>query len=350
MKAAVVEELRKPLVVRDMPDPKCAPDGAVVRTGAEGVCRSDWHMWMGDWAWVGLTIPTPFIMGHEFCGTVEEAGKEVKNFKRGDRVVIPFSQGDGTCDYCRDGFSNICANGTTPGVTYGGGYGAYVGVPRADQNMVRLADKIDFVEAASMGCRFMTSFHGVVDQAQVRPGEWVVVYGCGGIGLSAVQISSAMGANVIAVDLDGRKLELAKSVGAMHIVNGKTGDPTAEVVDITKGGAHVSVDALGIAATCRNSINSLRKRGRHVQIGLTSAAEKGEVGLPIDKMVMMEIEFKGSLGMQASHYPAMLRMVEAGRLSPKKMVTQTIKLEEASGVIAQMSNFENLGVSVIDRF
>ena len=225
MRAAVMEAVRKPLVVKDMPDPACPPNGVILRAEAEGICRSDWHAWSGDWAWIGLVPPMPLVMGHEFCGVIEEVGKEVKNFKKGDRVLVPFSQGDGVCEYCRNGHSNVCANAAIPGFSYWGGYGRYVGIPNADQNLVVMPDDVGFLEGASLGCRFMTSYHGVVDRAQVRPGEWVAVHGCGGIGLSAIHVAAAIGANVIAVDLDGRKLELAKSVGATHMVNAKSGDP-----------------------------------------------------------------------------------------------------------------------------
>jgi alcohol dehydrogenase len=350
MKAAVLQELRKPLVVKDVPDPKCAPNGAIVRVKANGICRSDWHAWMGDWTWIDLVLPLPHVLGHEFCGVVEEVGPETRNFKRGDRVVVPFSQGDGSCEYCRNGYSNICLTPMTPGISYWGGYGSYVAVPFADLNLVPLADKIGFVEAASMGCRFMTSFHGVVDQAEVKPGEWVAVHGCGGIGLSALHIAAAMGANTIGIDLDDAKLELAKKIGATHVINGKKTDAIKAITDLTAGGAHVAVDALGIAATCRNAIMSLRKRGRHLQIGLTTQAEKGEVSMPIDRIVAMELRLIGSLGMQASHYPAMLQMVETGKLSPKSMVTQTVSLEEASSILEQMTSFQNVGVTVIDQY
>ena len=171
MKAAVMEGVRKPLVVRDMPDPQCPPNGAIVKTAAEGICRSDWHLWSGDWTWVGLTPTMPMIMGHEFCGVVEEVGKEVKDFKKGQRVLVPFSQGDGTCELCRSGHSNICNTPLIPGVTYHGGYGSYVGIPFADLNLVHMPDAVGFLEGASLGCRFMTSYHGIVDRAQVRPGE-----------------------------------------------------------------------------------------------------------------------------------------------------------------------------------
>jgi len=213
-----------------------------------------------------------------------------------------------------------------------------------------MPDNVGFLEGASMGCRFMTSYHGIVDRAQVRPGEWVAVHGCGGIGLSAIDVAAAIGANVIAVDLDGRKLELAKSVGATHMVNAKNGDPTLQIMDITQGGAHVSVDALGIAITCQNSINSLRKQGRSLQIGLTTAAEKGEIKVPIDRMVTMELQLIASLGMPASRYPSMLQMVESKKLNPKAMITETVGLEGASAVLEQMTNFQNVGVSIIDKY
>ncbi len=350
MKAAVFQGTKKPLVVQDVPDPECAPNGALIRVEANGVCRSDWHAWSGDWHWMGLVAQPGQVLGHELCGVVEEVGKDVRTFKKGDRVVVPFSQGDGTCDYCRNGQSNVCDTPLTPGFSYSGGFGRMVPVPFADLNLVALPKSVDFVEAASMGCRFMTSFHGIVDRAQVKPGEWVAVFGCGGIGLSAINTAAAVGANVIGIDLDSAKLELAKGMGANHVINGKKTDAVAAVVELTKGGAHVSVDALGIAATCRNSIMSLRKQGRHVQIGLTTAAEGGEISLPIDRMVTMELQLIASLGMQASHYPAMLQMLEAGKISPKKMVTGTCNLSGINKVFEEMNTFQNVGVTVINDY
>jgi D-arabinose 1-dehydrogenase-like Zn-dependent alcohol dehydrogenase len=350
MRAAVLEELRKPLVVRDMPDPETPRNGVRLRVEANGICRTDWHLWTGDWTWVGVALPLPHVMGHEFCGVVEEVGPEVTRWKKGDRVLVPFSSGEGTCEWCRSGHHNVCDSFLTPGVVYWGGYGRYVGVPYADVNLVELPESVGFVDAASMGCRFMTSFHAIVDQAQVRAGEWVAVHGCGGVGLSAVQIATALGANVIAVDVADDKLAFAKELGAVATVNAKNDDPASAIAGITKGGAQVSVDALGVAATCRNSIMSLRKRGRHLQIGLTSAAEKGEIAVPIDMMVLKELSFICSLGMQAPRFGAMLDMVEKGKLAPGKLVHQRIKLEEVSGVLENMDRYTNVGVTVIDRY
>lgn len=347
MKAAVLEAIRKPLVVRDVPDPKCPSNGVVVKTAAEGICRCDWHIWSGDWSWVGLTPPLPHVMGHEFCGVIQEVGKEVKNFQKGDRVLVPFSQGDGTCDYCRTGRSHICNAPSIPGVTYWGGYAQYVGIPFADVNLVPMPDGLSDLVGASMGCRYMTAYHGIVDRALVRPGEWVVVHGCGGAGLAAVQISAAIGANVVAVDPDDRKLEMAKSVGATHTVNPKKLDPIAAILDVTHGGAHVAVDALGIAATSRNAILSLRKQGRALQLGFTGQDEKGEIAMPIDRIVLMELQLIGTLGMPATSYPGMLQMVQAGKLNPQALVTNTVTQDDATKTLEEMTCFRNLGVTII---
>ena len=344
MKAMVMEEIGKPMVVKEWPNPACPADGAIVRVEGSGICRSDWHIWQGDWAWVGVKPRLPAVLGHEYAGVVEEVGKDVKNLKPGMRVVAPLVQGCGMCDDCRGGHSNHCFTPST------GGYARYAVLRHADFNCAELPEKVDFVEASSLGCRYVTAFHGIIDQGQVKAEESVVIYGCGGVGLSAVQIAAALGARVIAVDLDDRKLELAKEVGAADGVNGKKTDPVKAVRDLTHGGADVSVDALGIATTCRNAIASLRKRGRHIQIGLTTNLEKGEVALPVDQIVFRELQLMGSLAIQSFRYPTMLNMVERGRLQPRKLVTETLPLEKAFGVLEQMSRFENVGISVINQF
>ncbi|WP_028782192.1 zinc-dependent alcohol dehydrogenase family protein [Thalassobacillus devorans] len=350
MKALVLEEFKKPLTVRNMEDPELSPEGVIVRVEANGVCRSDWHAWQGDWDWIGIEIPLPHVLGHEFSGVVEEVGKDVKNFKAGDRVIVPFTIGDGTCPYCQSGHHNICENIQMPGFTSWGGYGQFAHVPNADTNLVRLPENISFVEAAGMGCRFMTAFHGVTDQARVGAGEWVAVHGCGGVGLSSVQIATALGANVIAVDIADDKLEFAKKLGAVATVNAKKENVPEAIQHITKGGANVSIDALGIQQTCQASVSSLRKRGRHLQIGLTTREEEGMIPLPIDLIVQYEIEVIGSLGMQPSRYPYMLEMVEKGKLSPKSLITNTIPLEEAPRIFNEMQTYENIGVTVVDKW
>jgi D-arabinose 1-dehydrogenase-like Zn-dependent alcohol dehydrogenase len=277
-------------------------------------------------------------------------GKDVKNWKAGDRVLVPFSQGEGTCEWCRSGHQNVCDTPLVPGVAYWGGYGRRVAIPFADVNLVRLPDGVQFVDAASMGCRYMTAFHAIVDQARVKPGEWLAVHGCGGVGLSAVQIGAAMGANVIAVDVSEDKLAAARGEGALHTINATKDEPIGAILGLTAGGAHVSIDALGVKATCLNSVMCTRKRGRHVQVGLTSSEEQGQISLPIDIIVLKEVQIIGSLGMQAPNFSRMLHMVESRRLNPGKLVHRKIRLEEASGVLESMDKFGTVGVTVINQY
>ena len=352
MRAAVVEELNQPLIIRTVPDPECPPDGAILRVGANGICRTDWHLWTGDWAWRGLAIEPPFVLGHEFSGTIEEVGRDVRNWKQGDRVIFPMNPGEGTCEWCRSGNQHICDSGAklVPGVSYWGAFAECVAVRYADVNLVRLPDSISFTDSASMACRYMAAFHGIVDQVNLRGGEWVVVHGVGGMGLSAVQIAAAIGGKVIAVDTSEKALASASDLGAMHTINSRIDDPVEAVKTLTKGGAHVSIDALGIEETCRNSVLSLRKLGRHLQLGHTTRKEAGYVALPIDVILLNELRLYGAFGMQGQRYGTMLAMCEAGTLQPGKVVHQQVSLEEITGVLEAMGRYDTTGVVVIDRF
>ncbi len=348
MKAAVLEAYNQPLVIRNVPDPEPGRHGAVVKVEANGICRSDWHAWCEHWPGF-LTLP--HVLGHEITGIVESVGPEVTKFKPGQRVVVPFSGGDGHCVWCQAGLPNLCDNPVVPGFRTWGGFAEYAAVDKADLNLVALPEEVGFVAGAGMGCRFMTAFHALTDRAPVRAGEWVVVYGCGGVGLSAVEIAHALGAQVIGVDIDDAKLELARQIGATAVVNSKAaGDPAEAILDLTGGGAHLSVDALGIAATCRDAIRSLRKRGRHVQIGMTTGEQGGDLPVPIDHIIGNEIQLSGSKGMPPGHYDAMLRMVASGKLDPGRLVSRTVPLEDAGGVLASMGSFDTVGFTVIDRF
>jgi D-arabinose 1-dehydrogenase-like Zn-dependent alcohol dehydrogenase len=233
---------------------------------------------------------------------------------------------------------------------YTGGFGRYAKVARADVNLVPLPASISYLEAGAMGCRFMTSWHGIVDRAKVGAGEWVTVFGCGGVGLAAVNIAAALGANVIAVSRTPAKLEIAKRLGAVAAVNAADSKLVEQIIDITNGGTHVSVDALGDAPTALPAIECLRTRGRHLRLGVSSKQQGGTIPLPVDLFVFKELEFIGSLGMQAARYPAMLRMVEAGKLHPGKLVTDTVTIEEAGSALAQMGKFSTIGMTVITKW
>jgi len=243
MRAAVITEYGQPLAVQDLPDPVPGNNDAIIEPVACGICRSDWHLWQHHWTWLGLEMDLPRVPGHEFGGTVVEVGRNVKAFRVGDQVTVPFHLGCGHCELCRAGRYNLCLAYGCIGIHHDGGYGSLVKVPNADDTLVGLPEGVDSFTAAALGCRFMTSYHGIVDQAAVRPGEWVAIFGLGGVGLSAVQIAVAVGARVIAVGRSADKLAKASLEGAELTFQAGPG-VAAAIIELTKGGAAVAVDAL----------------------------------------------------------------------------------------------------------
>jgi len=178
----------------------------------------------------------------------------------------------------------------------------------------------------------------------------VVVHGCGGVGLSAIMIAHALGALVIGVDIHEETLKLARELGAIATLNAsRNPDIAEEVRALTHGGAHVSIDALGSASTCFNSVANLRKRGKHIQVGLMTGDHQ-HARVPMDQVLANELEVIGSHGMQAFKYPEILDMIKQGRLHPEKLIQRTISLEEATRALPDMDKFENTGVLVIDSF
>jgi alcohol dehydrogenase len=346
MKAAVFEAFQQPLSIQNVPDPAPAVDGVVIHVKASGLCRSDWHGWMGHDADIRL----PHVPGHELAGEITAVGKQVRRWQVGDRVTLPFVCGCGNCPQCSTGNHQVCDHQFQPGFTHWGSFAEYVAVRYADTNLARLPDELDFVTAASLGCRFITSFRAVVDQARTSAGQWLAVHGCGGVGLSAIMIAQAVGANVIAIDIAAEKLALAQSLGAAAVVNAnEVEDVVAAVRELTGGGAHVSIDALGSPATCFNSIANLRKRGRHIQVGLMLGGHN-HPAIPMDRVIAHELEIYGSHGMQAFRYAAVFEMIAAGKLRPQALVGRTISLEESLVELPRMDQFTGVGVTVINRF
>lgn len=325
----------------EIPAPDCPADGVLVEVHATGICRSDWHAWQGH-----DPVSLPHVPGHEFAGVITAVGPQVATRRVGDRVTAPFVCGCGRCAYCAAGDAQVCPDQSQPGFTQPGSFADLVAVPAADLNIVPLPDALDFVTAASLGCRFATSYRALTAHGRVGRGNWVAIHGCGGVGLSAVMIASALGARVVAVDVSASALSLAAELGAEVLVAGGP-EAARRVVAATGGGAHVSLDAVGSADTAVASVCSLRPRGRHVQVGLL-LGEHSAPPLPMDVVVAQELSLHGSHGMAAQDYPAMLELVASGALRPDRLVRSVIGLADAGAALAAMSHpATTAGITVV---
>ncbi|MDR1791595.1 MAG: zinc-dependent alcohol dehydrogenase family protein [Propionibacteriaceae bacterium] len=327
MRAFVFDEVGGPITCREVPELVCPADGVLVDVRATGVCRSDWHAWRGH-----DPVALPHTPGHEFAGVVAAVGERVVGHQVGARVTAPFVQGCGACAYCESGNAQVCPHQAQPGFTFAGSFAQQVVVHQADLNLVPLPDEIDFVTAASLGCRFATAFHALTRQGELQPGEWLAVYGCGGVGLSAIMIAKALGARVVAVDRAEPALARAAEVGADVVLRSGTAE---QVKDVTEGGAHVSLDAVGSPATSSSAIHSLRRRGRHVQVGLM-LLDNATAPLPWDIVIAWELTVAGSHGMAAAAYPEMLALITSGKLDPKRLVGEVISFDALGSALMAM--------------
>lgn len=330
MRAVVYDAVGQPPEVREVAEPVCPPDGVIVQVVATGVCRSDWHAWRGH-----DPVALPHIPGHELAGEIIQLGSAVQRFAVGERVTVPFVCGCGVCPTCLAGDEQVCPDQTQPGFTGPGSFADQVPLHAADANLVRLPDGVDYVTAASLGCRFATAYRALTAHGHLGPGDWLAVYGCGGVGLSAVMIAVALGARVVAVDVSPAALRLATRLGAEAVVDSASVDPVAAVRRLTGGGATVSMDAFGSPATAVASVRSLRRRGRHLQVGLL-LGDASTPPLPMDVVLAHELEIYGSHGMAAHEYPGMLALIEAGALHPERLIGSVISLDEAPAALMAM--------------
>ncbi|HWC79965.1 MAG TPA: zinc-dependent alcohol dehydrogenase family protein [Pseudonocardiaceae bacterium] len=344
MKAVVYSDYRVVPELTEVSDPACPPAGVVIEVRATGLCRSDWHAWQGH-----DPVALPHVPGHELAGVVASAGPAVRDWRVGDRVTVPFVCGCGECSYCVAGESQVCPHQTQPGFTGPGSFAERVAIHAADANLVRLPDSVDFSTAASLGCRFATAYRALAAHGRIRSGDWLAVHGCGGVGLSVVMIGVALGARVVAVDVSAAALGRARELGATAVVDaGAVDDPAAAIQDITEGGAAVSVDALGSCDTAVSSVRSLRRRGRHVQVGLLFGPA-ATPPIPMDRVIAQELEIYGSHGMAAHEYPPMLDLVADGTLRPDRLVGRVIGLAGAGAALAALDRAASTaGMTVID--
>ena len=371
MRAIYFEEFNGPLSVVDLPKPVAATGSVIIKVEATGLCRSDWHGWVGHDA----DIPLPHVPGHELAGVIDSVGTGVARFTVGQRVTVPFVCGCGKCEYCLRGDAQVCPTQTQPGFTHWGSFAEYVEIHNADFNLIELPDAISFDTAAGLGCRFATAFRGLTGRANLQAGEWVAIYGCGGVGLSAIMVAKALGAKVIAVDINEAALAKARELGADFTIQtavltssssadsskasvtvhnaanasaGKFPSPEEAIAMITGSqmGVDLSVDALGSVATATSAIKSLRRRGRHLQLGLLPS-EDGQTPLPMGRVIGWELDLLGSHGMAALDYPKMLELIASGALKPDLLVERTIGLEAGRDALESLANSKSAGVTII---
>ncbi|MET0352376.1 zinc-dependent alcohol dehydrogenase family protein [Plantibacter sp. MCCC 1A11337] len=344
MRAVVYDQFTAEPEVRDVPDPVPSDAGVVVRVETTGLCRSDAHGWLGHDDGIAL----PHVPGHELVGRIHAVGPAVERFRVGDRVTVPFVCACGRCAQCLAGNGQVCPNQTQPGFTHWGSYAELVALHDADVNLIPVPESLDAGAAALLGCRFATAFRGLVHRAGLRSGERLLVVGCGGVGLSAAMIGVALGAEVIAVDIDASALARAASIGVTHTIDSSGLDEAAvlaRIAEAAPAGVQVSVEALGRESTMRLSLLALAPMGRQVQIGLFSS----EPTLPLPRIISQELSLHGSHGMPASDYSELLELVSSGALRPQDLIEHRIGLDEApAALVALASGDRSTGVTVID--
>lgn len=320
MKAAVYYGSNQPLKIEEVPVPEIGADEVLVKVAACGICHTDLH-------YLDHGVPTfkkpPMILGHEPSGHIAGSGANVKNLKEGDRVLLPAVYACGTCSFCRTGRENICNTMIMFGNNVDGAYAEYVKAPAKD--VFILPKEIPLEEGSIIADAVSTPYHAVKNRAEVKPGDTVVVYGCGGVGVNVVQVAAACGATVIAVDISEAKLEWARKMGASYTINPSKEENAGKTIrKLTDGGADIAIEAIGNPKTIEAAFGTLRKGGRLVVIGYTNEA----ITLPASKIMYFEMEVRGSLGCRPVDYPRLIEMVRIGKIRVKELVTHRFPLDE----------------------
>lgn len=344
MRAALLTRPRAPLEIATRPDPTPPAGGVVLKLLACGICRSDWHVWTG-----ADPVELPHIPGHEYCGEVVAVGEGVEQFAIGDRVIAPFILACGHCPACSSGRQTICPDQVLPGFTQDGAYAELIAVPHADDNLTMLPEWMDPALAAAMGCRVTTAWHALTGRAALAPGEWLAVFGTGGIGLSAAMLGKALGAKVVVVDVVQEKLDYAMGLGAEASVNAAETDAAEAVREITGGGADVAIEALGVEETTVTALKSLGKMGRMVQVGMP-AGDHATMPIPMDVVYSGQLAVFGTRGMPSWRYPSLLSLIEAKGLDLSPLISRRVRLSDASTELAAFDGPTPPGVAVITDF
>ncbi|MEM2878167.1 MAG: alcohol dehydrogenase catalytic domain-containing protein [Candidatus Hadarchaeales archaeon] len=334
MKAVRYYGPNKPLKVENVEVPQIGDDEVLIKIKAAGVCHTDLHFLDGTLVpWKGTL---PITLGHEIAGEVEETGKNIKNFKKGDRVVVNNNKSCGKCDYCRMGKQNLCSDLDQHGFTIDGGYAEYV--KTVERTLIKLPSDVPFEKAAVLPCAVGSVYHALVDLAKLQSGESLLINGFGGLGTSAFQVAKHIGARVFVVDVSKEKLKLAEEMGADGVIDGSTENVGEEIKKMTGGkGVNVAVELVGLKKTMSNAINSLAKMGRYVIIGYT----KDLLEVSPLLLVVGEYHVIGSVSYTHQNLVDVVNLAHMKKISP--VVSKTISLEEIPSALDQIKERKIIG-------
>lgn len=323
--------------------PILSAQSAIIKVLAAGLCMSDVHAWKGFDPFISL----PHIPGHEFCGEVVELDKGVDGFLIGDLVTVPVTCGCNFCEYCASGYQNLCSDPFQPGFTCDGAFAEFILIPKASERLVKLPEFVDPVSSCILGCRFGSAYRALHTLGELKSNDWIAIYGCGGLGLAGVVIATSLDANVIAIDESSRKLGLAKELGAKYIFNANDRDLLQKVEEVTHGGPHVSFESSGSSLALSNSFKSLRKKGKHVQIGFSHFSKNIEASV-INLLVEKELEVIGSHGFGISEFKEIFDLLRASKIDLRKLIGRRISLQEAPRVFESLTENVVPGAILID--
>jgi alcohol dehydrogenase, propanol-preferring len=334
MRAAVFHGGGKPLSVEEVPRPDPGAGEVRITVAGCGFCHTDLHYLDHG---VATAHPPPLILGHEVSGRVEALGPGAGSWSVGDRVLVPAVLPCGDCPWCRSGRENICPKLRMLGNHVDGGFAEFVIAP--DRDLVAIPPGVDLVKGAIIADALSTPYHAVVHRAQVRPGEWVAVVGCGGVGINVVQFAVAAGASVIAIDLSAEKLALARRLGAVEAIQAGPGvDPAKEARARSGGGVDVAIEAVGTPATIETAFGALRRGGRVCLIGYSDRP----FPLAASRLMFFEYSLVGSLGCRPVDYPRIVEMVREGRIKLDEVVTAVMPLDRVNEAADRLRRGEGL--------
>ena len=350
MKAARIIEVNEALQVQELQTPKPKGSQTLIKVQSTGVCHSDVHVWEGYYEGIGgralkttdRGVKYPLTPGHEIAGIVDSLGEEVEGFSKNEKVLVYPWIGEGMCPACRIGEENLCDKPRSLGIYTDGGYAEYVLVPNY-KYLVKIRDDMNTDTSAPLSCAGLTAY-GAIKNANLKPNDNVVIVGTGGLGLMAIQLAKAVtAARIIAMDLDDKKLEVAKKEGADIIVNSKKEDPLKVVLELTdKLGADAVIDFVNASKTVETDMQFLRRRARLVLVGLFG----GELRLSLVTMPTRAYRLIGSYTGTLSELVELVSLAERDVIKP--VVSNRFKLDQAGEALKMLKEGRLVGRGVIN--